>query len=124
LATPINIGVPLRCVHRWIVPYGPDVHNQCRSRESAVNKCLGRALPGAWDRTFQLDGQNASTPEADRICRRPIRIESASGTTPGPRASARSVDGSGLSPRGKARARDARASGSDLSALRGPRAAP
>src|SRR2546425_10626609 len=47
LATPINIGVPLRCVHRWSVPYGPDLHDECRSRESAVNKGLGRGgAPG------------------------------------------------------------------------------
>src|SRR2546425_7415304 len=42
LATPINIGVPLQSVHRWIVPYGPERHNQCRARELAVNKCLWR----------------------------------------------------------------------------------
>src|SRR6266478_8487099 len=26
LATLINIGAALRCAHRWMAPYGPDVH--------------------------------------------------------------------------------------------------
>ena len=30
VATLVNIGVPLRCVHRWVVPYGLKVHKQCR----------------------------------------------------------------------------------------------
>lgn len=57
LATPSNIGVPRLCVHRWIVPYRSDMHNQCRSREPVVNKCLWRIVVRSvgTERSSQMD---------------------------------------------------------------------
>ena len=58
VTTLVNIGVPLRCVHRGSVPYRREVHNQCRLRQVPVNECLHPSVVSSPEKARSIfDGQ-------------------------------------------------------------------